>query len=352
MRRLRLYDLRVSGDMDETGVCAGDIVRVGKQATKAQQRLIMCAETSDEGWWGTYAEMAFTVSRDQPYLTTPRSVARIEAANVCDRPALMYNQFYEYLQFGNGRMPKLRPFCDWPLRAIYSRNNVPTQTDLTNPPQIIAVFATDPADIQAAKRVLVQGPDQNGNTVYSQDAGVQVTGEYVTLDSPFSVTVNSYSAITGFQKDVTQGAVQIFQMDPNSGAQVLLAAMEPGEQTTAYRRYFFNRLPFTCCGNSPVPQQLLVTAICKLDPLPLVVDPDYFTLQGDAALEAILEEMLSMRYYKMDDSASKAMAKIHHKNAVQILNGILAHYLGKNDPAVLFKPFGSAALWRRNVGMI
>lgn len=353
MRRLRLYDLRVSGDLDQTGLCASDINRVGKSATKAQQRLIMCKETGDEGWWGTYAEMAFTVSRTQPYLTTPRSVARIEAANVCDRPVLMFNQFYEYLQFGNGRMPKLRPFCDWPLHAVYSRNNVPVQTDPTIAPFYITIFAQDPVDVQAAKRVLIQGTDQNGMTVYSQDGASQVTGKYIPLDDPFaSSSPLLFNTITGIQKDVTQGGVQIFQVDPNTGAQTLLAMMEPTEQTTSYRRYFFNRLPWDCCASAVTPGPVNVTAIVKLDPLPLIVDTDYFTLQGDAAIEAVLEEMQSMRYDAVDETAAKSMADKHHKNAVNYLNGILAHYLGKNDPAVIFKPFGSATLRRRHVGMI
>ncbi len=312
----------------------------------------MCREAGEEGWWGTWAEVAFNVSQTAPFLTTPRNIARIEAVNVCNRPIQLFNQFQEYLVFGNGRLPKLRPSCGSFLRAVYTRNNVPTFVDLTNPPQFIAVYATNPVDIQAAKRVLIQGPDQNNNTVYTQDGTVQVNGQFLTLESPFVSTPMSFNSITGIQKDPTQGPVQFFQLDPISGAQILLLTMEPSETTASYRRYFFDRLPFDCCGAVVAPGMVTVTALCKLDPIRLQVDTDYFTLQGDAAIEAIIHECQAVRYHKMDDAVSKSMAKEHHSQAVGILNGILNQYIGQESVAVRFSPFGSAKLSRKHVGML
>lgn len=343
----------------DIGICSNpsdpaDVATCAKQATAAQQRLLMCKESGDEGWWGTWAEVAFSISRTSPYLTTPRQIARIEALDLCGRTIPVNNQFYEYLQFGNGRMPRVRPNCQWPLRAVYTRNAVPLFVDPPTTPFYLAVYPTNTADIAASKKVLIQGVDLNGVTLYDTDAttGLQVTGNYLILQSPFAILPVQLSSITGIQKDITQGPVQFFSIDPTTGTQTLLLTMEPSEQTASYRRYFFNALPNDCCGQSNSATTLTVTALCKLEPVPLIAPTDYFVLQGDTALEAITNEAQAIRYSKIDEAESKQMSGTHHKTAVELLNGILAHYLGTVQNAVNFKPFGSARLARRRVGMI
>jgi len=293
--------------------------------------------------------MAFFVSRTQPYLTLPREVARLELVDVCNVPRRVNNQFFEFLQYGNGRMPRLKPWCDWRVPQIYSRNVVPTFVDLSNPPQMIRVYLTDPAD--SGKRVLIQGTDNNGNTVYSQAGLNQVTGEYVNLSLPFASAVSRFNSITGIQKDITQGPVQIFQTDPNTGAQVLLLTMEPSEMVSGYRRYFFDPLPRNCCPppTPTTPDQITINAIVKLEPIPVQVDQDYLVLQN---VDAFIEEAQSKRLSMVDNKNSKAMSIASHVNAIRLLNGELAHYLGIDEPSVVFAPFGSARLRRQRVGSL
>lgn len=352
MQRQRLYDWRVSSDLNSLGVCTGDAPQAAQIANSAQTRLIMCREAGSEGWYGTWAEMAFTLSRLTPYLTTPREVARLEAVDVCDHPVQLSNQFGEYMRFGNGRMPKQRRHCRFPLTAVYTRNSVPTFVDLTNTPQFIVAVATDPSDVEAAKRVFIQGQDSTGNVIYTTDNGIQVTGQFLTLQSPFVVSPQQLNSLNGLQKDITNGPVQFFQLDPNTGAQILLGQMNPSETVASYRRYYFDQLPRDCCHGAGQTAQVTVTAIVKLEPIAMVADTDYFTLQGDAVLEAITEEAFANRYRKMDSAEAKAMAASHHKEAVGILNGILNQYVGKEDVAVQFTPFGSARLSKLKLGMI
>ena len=145
------------------GICASDVTKLGYMLSSAEQRLIIAPEAGDEGWWGSWAEMAFKVSRSAPYLTTPRNVARLELVSVCNQPVDLHNAFYEYLRFGNGRMPGIfRRTCHWQTQ-VYSRNNAPTFVDLTNPPQYIAVYLTDPVDL--GTRILVQGLDATGEEI-------------------------------------------------------------------------------------------------------------------------------------------------------------------------------------------
>ena len=107
MTRLRLYDCRNSRLPGLLGLCTADTFQIAGYVNTAQRRLLMCREAGDEGWWGTWAEVAFNVvSRNAPYITLPREIARIEKVDICKRPVPILNQFYEYLDFGNGRMPQ------------------------------------------------------------------------------------------------------------------------------------------------------------------------------------------------------------------------------------------------------
>ena len=365
MLQLRLYDCVASRLPSLLGLCQADRPQIARYVNSAQRRLLYCAEAGDEGWWGTWAEMAFTVSLPAtttapnlpgPYLTTPREVARLEAVQICDRPYVPQNQFYEYLQFGNGRLPK-QNCCQGPLiRQIFTRNNVPTFVDINPAPQNILAAPTNAADV--GKRVLIQGLDNNGNVIYSQDGLNPVLGQFVVLTLPFVKMPVMMNQITGIQKDITQGNVQIFQLDPNSGVQTLLVTMEPSEQTASYRRYYFDNLPPTCCfvAAGPnvtlptTPQVLTITAICKLELQPVFVDTDYLLIQN---LEAITDECQSIRYSEVDNPNSNvAMSRAHHQNAVRALRGELAHYLGITEPAVEWAPFGAARLERRKIGLM
>lgn len=350
MTRLRLYDCRYSRLPAVVGLCTADTVQIANWVNSAQRRLMLCREAGDEGWWGSWAEVAFNVlSRATPYITLPREIARIEKVDVCRHPVQVQNQFYEYLDYGNGRMPQLHRW-NTGVQAAFARNNAPTFVDLHNAPQIIRVYASDPNDIGANRRVLIQGTDPTGNVVYSQDGFTQPQGIYVTLAAPFADAATQFSAISGIQKDVTSGPVQIFQVDPNTGDQVLLLTMEPSEQVANYRRYYFHNLPCNCCHSPQLGVlPLQVTAIVKLDLIPVVTDTDYCLIQN---LEALIEECQSIRYSVIDNASAKQMAQEKHTQAVRLLQGELVHYLGKTTAAVNFAPFGTARLERVKINMI
>jgi hypothetical protein len=321
---------------------------VAQYCNTAVSRLVYAKESGDEGWNGTFAEIAFNISKTSPYWTAPREVARLEYADLCEHPIAINNPFVEYLQFGNGRLPKtFRNTCCNPVTQAYTRNNVPTFVDLSNPPQTIIVSPMNSADV--GRRVFLQGLDNNGNTIYSLDGNNNVQGIFVTLASPFAPAPFNFNSITGIQKDITLGPVNIFQMDPNTGAQVLLVTLEPGETTASYRRYFFDRLPPSCCAiTTNTPQTLTLTGIVKLDIIPVAVDTDYLLLTN---LEAIIEECRSIRYSEFDNpNANMTESVAAHKNAIGLLNGELSHFYGLDEPAIVWKPFGSASLRRQRIG--
>ena len=352
--RLRLYDLKLSRLPRLIGACAADTPTIAQYVNAAELRLLYAKEAGNEGWWGTWAEMAFTITRDQPYLTTPRRVARLEYVAACDEPVVIQNQFYEYLQFGNGRLPKQWITNSKPrLLSCYSRNMVPTFTDLSNPPQYLTAYLTDVADV--GKRIFFQGTDSSGNELYSYTDTGRAPGVYVRLESPFATAATiegnpiGWQTITGIQKDITEGQVQVFQTDPTTGVQVLLVTLEPGEQVASYRRYYFDALPPSCCSTVGQTSTITLTAMAKLDHIPVQVDSDYTTIQ---CAEALIEECSAVRYRSVDTMAAKSMAAEAHANAIRMLNGELKHFMGTDRPAVIFAPFGSATPAKRRVGVL
>jgi len=344
-QRLRLYDIRNSRIPANLGLCVGDQLEIAAYVNSAQQRLLYCKEAGNDGWWGTYAEVAFTVNRDDPYLTLPRNMARVIAANWCDEYVPVQNQWYEYLQFGNGRMPKTFVTNCFQEKQMLMRNNVVTSTDLSSPPQLIRVYVTESSDV--GKRVVIGGLDNNNVRIYSQDGLNRVDGIYLVLDSPFVTSAYQFNQILSIQKDVTDGEVKFYQVDPTTGDEVLLLTMEPGEQTAWYRRYYLSNLPSSCCPPPNDNGDVTLTAIVKLELLPVRYDTDYLLIQN---LEAINAECQSIRFSEMDQPQSKQSAAERHQQAVRLLNGEIQHYLGSEQIAVGFKPFGSASLRRQQIG--
>lgn len=342
--RLRLFDCRNSDLPTAAGICRDDVDAVANVVNTVQRRLIYAKEAGDEGWWGSWAEIAFRVDRLFPYFTLGREIARLEMVAVCNRPIPVNNQFYEYLQFGNGRLPSLCQGFTNCNQVVNSRNNSVTFVDLSSPPKILMVVPTDPTDV--GKRVLIQGTESNNATIYSEDSGTRITGQFLVLSTPFSTFPFQLNSLTGIQKDLTNGPVQFFQVDPSTGAQVLLLTMEPSELTAWYRRYYFNGLPLGCCVNDTTAQ---ITGIAKLDLIPVRVDSDYCLLQN---LEAMIEEAQSMRLSRADTLQAKQMAAEKHHQAIGLLNGELGHYIGRDQVAVQFSPFGSARLERRKIGTL
>jgi len=341
-RKNRLLDFRTSRGPTAVGLCQSDISGCAAIVNSAQQKLLFGSEQGDTGWYGTWIGMVFNITAPgNPFITTPRGVARLENISVCKRPVPIQNQFFEYLDYGIGPQPR-NIACNW-LQA-YERNTVPIFSDLA-PGNILRAYLTNAVD--AGKRVLVQGLDANNEVIYSQDALVQVQGDFLDLTAPF-VDSQILNSLTALQKDITYGSVKFYEVNPTTGDERLILTMEPGETTAAYRRYQIVGVPNCCClpGASP----LQVEAMAKLEYIPVAVDTDYLTPINN--LEALIEECISIRYSTQDSPTAAQLSIKHHKDAIRLLNGELIHYEGKSRPAISFKPFGSASLERVNIGML
>jgi hypothetical protein len=370
--RLRLFDLVNSRLPQIIGRCPDDVPAIAEYANSAQERLIFCEEANEQGWTGSFAEMIFSVSKKHPTITTPRGVGRLIAMDACNRPIPLNNQFYEYLEFGDGRMPRherwQRPVEWWRRTMAYTRNNTALMEEISQPPQQVQIFWS-PQDCVpnpqtgAIPRAFIGGLS-GGRIVTSQDNNQTVQGEFITAAQPYSMSVNAFDFITGVQKDATQNQVQFFQSDPTWGMSDPILTMEPLELVSGYRRYYLNDLPNGCCPVvrpiyvDPPPatcgcpwqrdEHVQVSALAKLDFIPVVALTDYLLIQSK---EAIIAECQSIRMGKMDDDASLQMAAQYHAEAIRILRGQSVSDDGKNNVAVNYAPFGRGNWRRTNLSM-
>lgn len=351
MQLKRLADARRTRIPKSIGACASDEGKLLEIINEAQQRLRDAG--GEVGWWGSWAKMIFAVdSAVDPHITLPRNVARIINLDVCRRPVRIQNEFYEFLEAGVGLQPltncggNSRHNCN--LLETYDRGTFPTFSDLVPGNKRLRFYPTDKADV--SRRVLVQGTDGNGNTIYSLDGTSQVSGIYLTLVFPFIDTPFDIATITGIQKDVTVGVVQIYEVDTTTGTQRRISVMDPSEEVAGYRRYFLNGLPRNCCDptNTGV-TTVQVTAMAKLELIPVLFDPDYLYIQNLAALK---EECQAVRFGEMDDTTSLTQAAARHAKAINLLNGELRHHLGKEMPAINYAPFGTAKLNHQLIGAL
>lgn len=332
--RLTVHEILASSIPQAVGLCASDLPSVLNYLNEATQRLMSAPELGEAGWYGAYQKVVFSVNPLNPYVTTPREVARLEDIDICGKPIRVQNQFFEFLLFGSGlRRPSCGKLCG-PTQA-FDRGMVPTWVDVPVG-NTVRVFLTNAADKN--KRVFFKATDSNGQPIYTIDNGVQVNGFFVSLDSPFTDSLYTLAAagIQGIQKDTTLGPVSIYGVDPTTGAQTLLATLAPNENVPSYRRYYLDKLPRSCFECSTItPVQM--TAMALLEYVPLTCDTD-FLLIGN--LPAMKMECMAIRLEGMDNPTAKGEAAAHHKSAIRYLQGEIIKMEGRQQPALGYHPFG------------
>lgn len=350
MSRLTVRDIRASRIPQAIGVNPSDTPELCSFLNEAIERLVKAG--GETGWWGGWAKMIFNVDPNNPYITTPREVARLIDIDVCRKPIRIQNEFYEFLEFGYGLQKSFvgasgctnNKCCQF--EEAYDRGTFPTAVDITAGMKL-RVYLTNAQD--AGKRLFYTGKDTNSQRITSVDNGAEVNGAFITFANPFADGVYNLSELTGIQKDDTLGPIQLVGVDPTTGAETVLATIQPTERNASYRRYFLNGLPKQCqdCDSSTTTIQ--VTGIAKLEFVPVANDTD-FLLIGN--LPALKNECMAVRYSEMDAGAARGLGRENHKEAIRILNEELVHYVGREQPAIHFAPFGNATLQRAALGMI
>lgn len=276
--------------------------RVIKYVNEAQERLVYKGK-----WQGTYQRYAVTNSNGT--ITWPRQLETIEAVAVDDTPAIIRNEWYEFLESGVG----LRDSTDGDALTLIDRAEAVSFSDIDGLDKKLKVVTK--SDTDAGKTMILQGYDENGDWIRTQDGSSHIDGEKVTLvASSSSVITNSkFSALSGVIRDKTNYNVLLKEYATVGGTDRTISEYEPTETRPTYRRSLIAGLPDTSTRT--------VTVVGKLRFVPVVNDNDWLYVNYEAALR------LMVMAIRKEETNSEDASRYEGK-AIQLLQDQLLHYLG------------------------
>lgn len=227
-------------------------------------------------WWGTWRRLQ--VCATGGCISWPREVATVEAFSLCGTGVQIYNQWYE---FRDEVQAPDTCCCNQSCgpASLLDRNPSPQFID-TDCPVKVRIYPVLPSD--AGRRVLLQGFDTIGNPIRTLDGTTWVDGEYLTLGGTATTSKKTFapSGLTGVQKPITNGRLNVFGVDEN-GNETKIAIWEPSEVTPMYRRSYL--ADFSCCCTANV------EAIVRLELIPALVDSDWLFISSIAAIKHMMK---------------------------------------------------------------
>lgn len=282
---------------------------------------------SGEMFWGLYARYQFCVTNS--CLVWPREIANIEAIAVCDRPIVIRNNWFEFLECGSGLRGNGNNdsdsncgtnSCGGP--GLFDRASATTCAfaDIIGVNKKIKVYADVTED--AAARILFQGYDENKQWIRTFVSGEWVDGEYVSISTTPVTSTKFFSSLVGVQKPLTNGTIRLYEYDTTLLTQRAIAIYEPDETNPSYRKQLLQGVcPTGCCNDDSGTTQ--VTVMAKLEFIPVRQDTDWLLIGNFSALESEIQSILKRRNNLAQESA------IWHAMAVQTLRQEARHYLGR-----------------------
>jgi hypothetical protein len=322
--------LSSSGIARATNIAACD-PRFADYVNNSQQRL------SEMGkWWGTYQRLWVCLS--SACITWPREVANVEGFRLCDEGIGILNEWYEFGESVVG------PEADCGSPSLIERPNGCQFLDTTGLAQI-RIYPTVAAD--AGAKILLQGVDGNANPIRTQVGTVYVDGEQLTLAAPFVTSTFTFAApgLTGVQKPITKGRLNVFAVDPDTGIETKIAIWEASEVNPTYRRSWMPHMPTTAaccttiqdgCSSAPTCSEAQGQAIVRLEFIPATVDTDWLFISNIQAVAA------GCRALAHEDRNQKSESNFEWERAKRILRNEIEKYSPATLMLVNAQPHGTA----------
>jgi hypothetical protein len=289
--------------------------RVVNYINEAQERLMYKGK-----WPGTYAR--YRVTTDDGQVTWPRQLETIEAVAIDDVPGTVRNRWFEYLESGPGILES----TDNIGLQLIDQDTAVSFSDITGTGKKLRLYTTTlTASVDTGIRVLLQGYDDDGVWIRTQDGSNYVDGEYVTLTATYVETSNNFSSLSGVQKPDTSGNITVKEYNVSEDTVRTIAEYEPLENLPIYRR---SMVP-------GITTDTTLTITGNLRFIPAENDIDYLYICYESAIK---EMVLSIR--KAENNLPQEAA-IYEKRAVSLLQDQLMHHLG--DGAVQVPRIQNAA---------
>ena len=291
--------------------------RVVDYINEAQERLLYKGK-----WPGTYAR--YRVTTDDGMITWPRQLETIEAVAIDDVPGVVRNRWFEFLESGPGILES----TDKIGLQLIDQDVAASFSDITGTGKKLRLYTDSlTASVDTGVKVLLQGYDDDGKWIRTQDGSNYVDGEYVTLTASYVETTNNFSALSGAQKPDTKGNVTVKEYNVSADTVRTIAEYEPLENLPTYRR---SMIPGITTSTT-------VTVTGKLRFIPAENDIDWLHINNQPALKLMVMAIRKEENNILDE----AMA--YEARALQSLQDQLMHFLG--DGAVFTPRVAGAATW-------
>lgn len=289
-------------------------------------------------WWSTVQSMIGCV-RDR-VITWPRGVETILAINFCGSPAIIYNQWYQFMQPDQWcRMAASEYRRNGYSSRVFveNRNSSPVFNPIKSEGFVIRTYITQPSD--AGKFITFYGTDVNGQPVRTQRAdGTIQDGVKMTLANPLVDTPMAIRHITRVVKDVTDGDVICYQWSVAGQFALDLARYQPTETNPEYITTVVGHAGGCSCTSQ-------VTALVSMNFVPFRFDDDLVQIDCE---DAIRDMLLAIRKKEQGDISGSFA---YETSALRELNFQMTSQFPDEQFVVNFRPFGNDSLNNGNINI-
>jgi hypothetical protein len=269
-------------------------------------------------------------------------VRSIEVASLCNTAMRVRSEWFEFLPNGPGQLKETNlvglQLIDHGTACVFA--------DVRGASSKVRVTCDLAAD--NGSKVLLQGYDQNGNWILTNDGGNWIEGEYVTASVGGTNSVNTFAPPGPVRviKPETNGPIRLYEWDTLTSAITRsLAVYEPSEVLPIYRRSFIPGLSSlnTCTGSSDPCGKKRVVVLARLQHVPVSKDNDFLVLNNIAAIKEMVKSIV---YAEQDGKLQEA--EVHEIRARREIEGESSAYLGDGAQS----PIGVAASNDFGIGYI
>jgi len=331
--RITLQDAREEfATIPNLNLCVGD-ERLDQFVNRCQRRIIEKSRAD-------LLHRRIRICVNNNCIVTPRGVAALTDAALCSTPIPVRNGWYEFLQnadnvdVGN---PGYGPI------GLHFRQECPHYRNITTTGSTVKIYTE--VNEAAGAHVMLYGYDRYERKVRSDWDGDGEPNDGIMI--PIVGPPNSFTDPTEWMgggllhvtKTATRGRVLMYEVNPITLAETLLAIYEDDETKPSYKQYLLR-------GTVPVGRDITLTAMAKVDFSPATKADDVLFIPSLEALRLMAEAIIKMDNNQFAEGVGISREAMSHFGSVR------DHHTPIEQIAVTLRAQGSAKQSRSRIGGI
>ena len=281
---------------------------------------------------------------DDNCVVTPRGIVALTDAAIWNTPIPIKNGWYEFLPINDGVFVEQDTDLMTEV-SLHYRQEVPHLRNITTTGSTIKLY-TDVSEAPEAY-VMLYGYDNFERKIRSDwdTDGEPEDGIRISIAGPGNTFTSTQTWLAGgllrVQKSPTRGRVLMYEVNPSTLAETLLAIYEDDEEKPSYKQYLIRG--FSVCVSC---QPATFTAMAKLEFIPARTPEDELIVPSLEALRLMAEAVLKMDNNQFSEGAGISREAMRHFGDVR------DHNTPKEQIAISLRTQGNAYLSRRRIGGI